>query len=169
MGCYPQRSGWCPADRVSRDEAGRANVIDLATRATLTGGARMAGEIPHDTPSDAGSTDAPAQASDSRGDEASQSVWRTDWQALAIAWGGGWLFGVMLLAMAFTLEDANTIAGGGRRHLSNDCARQLCNVGHLARLPLQHRQRSAKIAGQRVSKCRIARNGNATGIQYAWG
>ena len=71
----------------------------------------MAGEIPHDTPSDAGSTDAPAQASDSRGDEASQSVWRTDWQALAIAWGGGWLFGVMLLAMAFTLEDANTIAG----------------------------------------------------------
>ena len=71
----------------------------------------MAGETPHDTPSDAGSTDAPAQAADSRGNEASQSVWRTNWQAVALSWLGGWLFGGMFLAMAFTVEDANTIAG----------------------------------------------------------
>ena len=71
----------------------------------------MAGETPHDTPFDADSTDAPAQAADSGERETLPSVWRTDWQSLAIAWGGGWLFGVMFLAMAFTVEDANTIAG----------------------------------------------------------
>ena len=68
----------------------------------------MAGETPHDTPD---STDARAQASDPGEQEHLQSVWRTNWQAVALSWLGGWLFGVMFLAMAFTLEDANTIAG----------------------------------------------------------
>ena len=71
----------------------------------------MAGKTPHDTPFDAGSTDAPAQATDSGEQETLQSVWRTNWQAVALSWLGGWLFGVMFLATAFTLEEANTIAG----------------------------------------------------------
>ncbi len=71
----------------------------------------MAGETPHDTPFDAGSTDAPSQAPDSGEQETLQSVWRTNWQAVALSWLGGWLFGVMFLAMAFTLENANTTAG----------------------------------------------------------
>ena len=71
----------------------------------------MASEMPHDTPSDAGSTDTPTQAADAGERETFLSFLRKDLQAVAIAWGGGWFFGVMFLAIAFTVEDANTIAG----------------------------------------------------------
>ena len=71
----------------------------------------MAGETPQDTSFNAGSTDAPAQAADSSEREILQSVWRTNWQSVALSWLGGWLFGGMFLAMAFALEDATRIAG----------------------------------------------------------
>ena len=71
----------------------------------------MAGETPHETPYDAGSTDAPTQAADSGERQTFLSFLRRDLQSLAIAWGGGWFFGLMFLSMAFTLEDATRIAG----------------------------------------------------------
>ena len=71
----------------------------------------MAGETPHDTPFDAGSTDAPNPAADSGERETFLSFLRRNLQSLAIAWGGGWFFGVMFLSLAFTVENANTIAG----------------------------------------------------------
>ena len=71
----------------------------------------MAGETPHDTPFDADATDAPTQASDSGERETFLSFLRADLQSLAIGWGGGWFFGAMFLATAFTMEDAHTIAG----------------------------------------------------------
>ncbi len=71
----------------------------------------MAGETPHDTPFDAGSTDVPGQAADSGERETFLSFLRKDLQWVAIAWGGGWFFGVMFLSIAFTLEDATRIAG----------------------------------------------------------
>ena len=71
----------------------------------------MASETPHDTPFDAGSTDAPTQADDSGERETFLSFLRRDLQSLAIAWGGGWFFGLMFVSMALTLEDPTRIAG----------------------------------------------------------
>ena len=71
----------------------------------------MAGETPHDAPFDAGSTDAPTPVADSGERETFLSFLRADLQSLAIAWGGGWFFGLMFLSMALTLEDATRIAG----------------------------------------------------------
>ena len=71
----------------------------------------MAGETPHETPYDAGSTDAPTQAADSGERQTFLSFLRRDLQSLAIAWGGGWFFGLMFVSLAFTVENANTIAG----------------------------------------------------------
>ncbi|MDE2788359.1 MAG: hypothetical protein OXL37_17100 [Chloroflexota bacterium] len=71
----------------------------------------MAGETPHNTPFDAGSPDTSAQATDSGEQERLQSVWRTNWQSVALSWFGGLLFGSMFLSIAFTLEDATRIAG----------------------------------------------------------
>ena len=71
----------------------------------------MAHETPQETPFDAGATDAPTPAADSGEKETFLSFLRMNLQALAIAWGGGWFFGVMFLSMAFAVEDANTIAG----------------------------------------------------------
>ena len=71
----------------------------------------MAGETPHNTPFDAGSTDAPTQADDSGERETFLSFLRADWQSVALSWFGGLLFGSMFLSIAFTLEDAARIAG----------------------------------------------------------
>ena len=71
----------------------------------------MAGETPHETPFDAGSTDAPTPAADSGGRKSLLSFLRKDLQGLAIAWGGGWFFGLMFVSSAFTVEGANTAAG----------------------------------------------------------
>lgn len=71
----------------------------------------MAGETPHDTPFDAGSTHAPTPVADSGEQERLQSVWRTNWQSVALSWFGGLLFGSMFLSIAFTLEDATRVAG----------------------------------------------------------
>ena len=71
----------------------------------------MAGETPHDTPFDAGSPNAPTPADGSGARETFLSFLRADLQSLAIAWGGGWFFGLMFVSMALTLEDASRIAG----------------------------------------------------------
>ncbi len=41
---------------------------------------------------------------DSRAGSASQSVWRTDWQWVALAWLGGIMIGGIFLILAFSLK-----------------------------------------------------------------
>lgn len=65
----------------------------------------MANEIPQDS-----------VAADSSG-ETKQSVWRTEWQWVALAWLGGTLIGGFLMIMAFTSQSdprgVAVVAGGG--------------------------------------------------------
>ena len=64
----------------------------------------MASEKPRGTTIDRVLPGSPTEPADLAIQQPAPSVWRTDWQWVALAWLGGGLIGGIFLAMAFTLE-----------------------------------------------------------------
>lgn len=71
----------------------------------------MANEIPQDMPSDTATTGHVSTPSAPAEPPTFRAFLRADWQWVALAWVGGWVFGGIFLSMAFTLESITTIAG----------------------------------------------------------
>ena len=61
----------------------------------------MANEAPHDTPLDPLPADAASEPTRSTGPTGPRSVWRIEWQWVALAWLGGIFVGAIFLMLAF--------------------------------------------------------------------
>ena len=76
----------------------------------------MAGEPTYDAPFDAAASNSTTKPKGFSDPPPLQSVWRTDWQWVALAWLGGIFIGGIFLILALTLEDVRepvAVAAGG--------------------------------------------------------